>query len=108
MSLQKYIERVQFIDQLIRKKATGNITVLAKKLNLSKSGAEKFIREMKEIGFPITYCKKRKTYLYEHEGKMVDKLFFEEMDNSEMKNVNGGKSFPDFFQFFSDRNYRRF
>jgi bacteriocin-like protein len=93
MPLQKYIERVQFIDKLIRKKATGNIRVLAKKLNLSKSGTEKFIHEMKEIGFPITYCKKQNTYLYEHEGKMVDKLFFEEMDNSEMKKINGGKMF---------------
>ena len=108
MSLHKYIERVQFVDKLIRKKATGNINVLARKLNLSKSGAEKFIHEMKEIGFPITYCKKQKTYLYEHEGKMVDKLFFEEIDDNEMKNVNGGKSFPDFFQFFSDRNYSRY
>ena len=108
MSLYKYIERVQFIDKLIRKRATGNSSVLARKLNLSKSGAEKFIHEMKEIGFPITYCKKQKTYLYEHEGKMVDKLFFEEMDDTEMKNVNGGKSFSDFFQFFSDRNYSRF
>lgn len=108
MSLHKYIERIQFIDKLIRKKATGNISVLAGKLNLSKSGAEKFIHEMKEVGFPITYCKKQKTYLYEHEGKMVDKLFFEEMHDTEMKNVNGGKSISNSLQFFPERNYSRF
>lgn len=108
MSLQKYVERVQFIDNLIRKKAAGNATVLAKKLNLSKSGVEKFIQEMKEVGFPITYCRKRKTYLYEHEGKMVENLFTEELNDTEMKKVNGGKSFYHNIQFFSHRNYSRF
>ena len=83
VSLHKYIERVKYVDYLIRTKSTGNICVLAKKLNLSESGAEKFIHEMKEIGFPITYCKKEKTYSYEHDGKMVDKLFFDEMDHTE-------------------------
>lgn len=108
MSLQKYIQRVQFIDKLIRKKATGNANVLAKKLNLSKSGVEKFIQEMKEVGFPITYCRKRKTYMYQHEGRMVEKLFFEEMEDVEMKKVNGGKSIINSLQLFSERNYSKF
>lgn len=108
MSLQKYLQRVQFIDKLIRKKATGNSDFLAKKLNLSKSGVEKFIHEMKEVGFPITYCRKRKTYLYEQEGRMVEKLFFEDMDETEMKKTEGGKKLLNSLQLFSDRNYSRF
>jgi len=105
MSLRKYIERIQFVDKLIGKKATGNINVLARKLNLSKSGTEKFINEMKEVGFPITYCRKRKTYVYEQEGKMVEKLFFEEMERDELKKITGGKTF---FHLFLHRNYSRF
>jgi translation elongation factor EF-4 len=59
MSLHKYLERIKYVDHLIRKRSTGNIENLARKLQLSKSGAEKFLREMKEVGFPIAYNKKR-------------------------------------------------
>ena len=85
MSLHKYIERLKFIDELIRKKTSGNIHSLAKKLNLSKSGTEKFLKEMKEAGFPVCYCKKRKTYYYAEEGRMVKKLFDKEIGKDEMK-----------------------
>jgi hypothetical protein len=86
MSLSKYILRLKLIDSLIRKKSTGNSANLAKKLNLSKSGADKFIREMKEEGFPILYCKKRKTYFYSEEGEMAEKLFVTEINSEDLKN----------------------
>jgi len=105
MSLRKYFERLKQTDSLIRKKSTGNAESLAKKLNLSKSGTEKFINEMKEIGFPISYCKKRKTYFYNKEGKIAEQLFVEEINKEYMKKVMGGKCF---FQLFSKRNYSRF
>jgi Mn-dependent DtxR family transcriptional regulator len=104
MSLHKYLERIRLTDSLIRKKATGNIESLAKKLNLSKSGMEKFLHEMKEEGFPISYCKKRKIYFYKQEGKMAEKLFVEEKDIEDMKKIMGGKSF---FDVFPKRNYSR-
>jgi len=105
MSLHKYFLRLKLTDSLIRKRSTGNPACLAKKLNLSKSGTEKFIQEMKEEGFPISYCKKRKCYFYRQEGKMAEKLFVEEMEKVDLKKVMGGKSF---FQLFSNRNYSRF
>ena len=108
MSLHKYIERIKYIDYLIRKRATGNADCLAKKLNLSKSGVEKFIQEMKEVGFPIVYCRKRKTYVYEEKGKMVENLFYQEIDNVKMKDINGGKTPLIVFQVLSDHNYSRF
>ncbi|HEY5464667.1 MAG TPA: hypothetical protein VIJ95_15500 [Hanamia sp.] len=102
MPIHKYLERIRFIDSLICKKATGNTKILAKKLNLSVSGTEKFIHEMKEAGFPISYSKKRKSYFYNRDGKMVERLFTEEMDKDEMKKITGGRTF---FHLFLNRNY---
>lgn len=96
MSLHKYIERIKFIDYLIRKRATGNTEDLAQKLDLSVSGTFKFIKELKEEGFPICYSKKCKSYCYTKEGRLVSSLFeaeFEaEIDLTTMKKVTGGKS----------------
>lgn len=105
MPLYKRFERLKFIDSLIRRKATGNAETLAKKLNLSPSGTEKIIHEMKEAGFPISYNKKRKSYFYNKEGKMVERLFTEDMDKEELKRITGGKTF---FHLFSKRNYSTF
>lgn len=69
MSFEKYIERFRHIDSLINKKATGDTKCLAKKLGLSRSATLEYLREMKELGFPIKYCKKRRSYYYEEEGK---------------------------------------
>jgi predicted transcriptional regulator len=99
MSLHKYLERIKYVDHLIRKRSTGNIENLARKLQLSKSGAEKFLREMKEVGFPIAYNKKRKTYYYTEEGKVYNKLFEKETGREEMKKITGGvKIFQNFFK----------
>ena len=104
MSLHKYLVRLKRTDSLIRKRATGNAGNLAKKLNLSKAGVYKFLQEMKEEGFPISYCKKRKTYYYTEEGKMAEELFEKEISNGQMRKISGGKSL---LNFFSDYNYSR-
>jgi biotin operon repressor len=63
------------MDYLIRKKATGNQKELARKLGMSRSMVNEYIKEMKELGFPIGYCRKRNTYYYLEEGYMVERLF---------------------------------
>lgn len=100
MSIHKYFERVRFIDYLIHKRATGNIDSLAGKLNLSRSMAYHFLKEMREEGFPIAYSKKRKSYYYTEEGKMVDHLYTKDikwLSPDEMKMVTGGHNFSKLF-----------
>ena len=75
MPILKYIERLRYIDFLLRTKSTGNADALAKKLNLSRSSTLKYLREMKELGFPIKYSFRRKTYYYDEEGEMTINLF---------------------------------
>jgi DNA-binding IclR family transcriptional regulator len=91
MSIIRYFRKVQYIDSLISKKATGDQAELARKTHMSKSMLKEYLKEMKELGFPINFCKQRKTYYYEEEGKMVDALFIKEEDIVEMKNYKGGR-----------------
>ncbi|SFW66220.1 hypothetical protein SAMN02927921_03097 [Sinomicrobium oceani] len=77
MSIAKYFLRLQYIDFLIRMKATGDQGTLARKIHLSKSGLANVLKDMKGMGFPIKYDKNRQTYLYTREGKMVKELFVE-------------------------------
>jgi ribosomal protein S25 len=64
MSLLKYIERLKRMDDLIRRKATGTPDEFASRLGLGKSVLMDELRELKELGAEITYCKQRKSYYY--------------------------------------------
>lgn len=97
MPIKKYIKRFQYIDSLVRRKGTGNIKCLSKKLNLSRSSTLEHLKEMKELGFPIKYSKERSSYFYEEEGNMVDRLFVKEITREDLKAINGGKTFIQLF-----------
>lgn len=93
MSIVRYFKKIQFIDSLIRRKATGNQTEFARKAHMSKSMLKEYLKEMKELGFPINFCKQRKTYYYEEAGKMVETLFAKE-ELIEAKQYKGGYRAP--------------
>lgn len=90
MSLLRYFEKMQFMDHLIRRKATGNLDEFAGKTHMSRSMLKVYLREMKELGFPISFCKARRTYYYEQEGKMVKTLFAKEDATIDLKQYKGG------------------
>lgn len=98
MPIKKYIDRLRRIDFLLRTKAADNINCLSKKLKLSRSSTLDYLKEMKEMGFPIKFCNKRKVYYYNEDGKMTDSLFHKNISRDEMSKINGGKSFLKFFQ----------
>ena len=75
MSFLRYFKKLQLIDSLIRRKATGNQELFARKTCMSRSLLNLYLNEMKEMGFPIKYCKKRNTYYYEEEGHIVTSMF---------------------------------
>ena len=60
---------------LIKKRATGDRMSFANKAGMSKSMLSEYIQEMKELGFPIRYCRRQNTYYYEYDGIMVKSLF---------------------------------
>jgi len=76
MAILRYLAKMHYIDNLIRRKATGNQKEFARKLGISRSMLNEYIKEMKELGFPIGFSRKKNTYYYLEEGHMVDKLFY--------------------------------
>lgn len=90
MSIQRYFERLQAMDSLIRKKCTGNLDEFSSRMRMSKSMLKIYIREMKELGFPIEYCKTRRTYHYDEDGRMVKNLFIRTINDTELKTIKGG------------------
>jgi DNA-binding IclR family transcriptional regulator len=81
MSVLRYFRKLQMLDNYISRKATGNQEEFAQKTRMSRSMLNEYLKEMKEMGFPISYCKHRNTYYYEQEGCMVKKMFEARIDN---------------------------
>jgi len=75
MSFIHHFKRVQFIDYLVKKKATGDLETFAKKNRLSKRGLTNVLKEMREMGFPIKFSRSLNSYYYTEEGGLVKNLF---------------------------------
>lgn len=88
MNLTKYFERFDRLHRMIRRKATGSPAELAAKLDLSERAVFEYIRAMREMGAPISFCQNRRTYYYEREVQFS--MGFRELNNDEMKVVEGG------------------
>ncbi|MBN9351096.1 MAG: hypothetical protein J0H55_10480 [Chitinophagaceae bacterium] len=111
MSQHTYLERLRYIDDLIRRKATGDLKALSKKLHLSKSYTLKFLKELRSEGIPIKYSRKDNSYYYKVDDDLGNLLFKNdvrggksELSRDEMRNITGGKSF---LQLFSKSPYMR-
>lgn len=98
MSLIRCLKKMRYIDNLIAKKATGSQKELALKTGFSVSGLNNYLKEMREEGFPIHFCRKRKTYYYPDGGRMVDTLFEKNtISSEEMKQKTGGSLYCSFY-----------
>ncbi len=64
MKLIEQLQLLERLDQLFRLKATGTPAQLAARIGLSERQLYRLIQELKEIGFPIEYCKQRRCYYY--------------------------------------------
>ena len=77
---------------------------MAKKLNLSKSHTVAFLKQMKDHGFRIKYCRKMGCYYYTEEGSLVRSLFQKnttdnvgELSKNELRKISGGKTISPIF-----------
>jgi len=90
MSLYKYLNRIERLDALIRRKSTGPPKELACKLNISERWLYKLLEELKEeLNCPIAYDQRRQSYVYEEEGRMFFG-FQEILSDKEKRHVAGG------------------
>lgn len=93
MPLLKYIARLQRMDDLISKKRTGDSYSFARRLNISRSNLLIYLKEMKELGFPIKFRKSKSTYYYTEEGNLTASLFERKtLSRDELKKIGGGSN----------------
>lgn len=98
MGILKYIERAKRMDDLIRRKATGNAQEFARKLGISRSVLMDHLTELRELGAPIVYDECQCCYRYEGEFS----IFYNE---GRLKDNKGG--LMDSFPVFSSVRYYR-
>lgn len=77
MSFIKYLRRLEFVNYLIKKKATGNLDNFARKNGISKRAMSDFINQLRDMGADIRYDRTRKTYYYSTNGEIVCSKFME-------------------------------
>ena len=70
MSLTTYHERMQRIDDLINRKATGTPQELADKMELSKRMVFEYLSTMRSMGLSIRYCRLSQSYLYTDDQRL--------------------------------------
>jgi transcriptional antiterminator len=89
MKLFEEISLLERLDQLIRLKATGTPCELALKLNLSDRQVRRIIEELKDLGMPIEYCKRRQTYYYKEDVFM--KFEIAVINGNDKRKIIGGE-----------------
>ncbi len=77
MSLIKFIRRLEYVNFLIKRKATGDLATFSRKNSLSKRAMTDFLQQMKDLGADIKYDRKQRTYYYEKNGEMTKCVFMQ-------------------------------
>lgn len=87
MRLIEQLNLLSRLDNLIRRKATGSPNQLAGKLEVSERQTYRLINELKNLGFPIDYCKGRRSYFYSGQVKINFEII---VNNDEALRIRGG------------------
>jgi predicted DNA-binding transcriptional regulator YafY len=63
-----YFSRLERLDLLIRRKATGTPKTLSQKMGVSERTVYKYIEILESLGASIAYSKTKESYVYENDG----------------------------------------
>ncbi|TVR19902.1 MAG: HTH domain-containing protein [Balneolaceae bacterium] len=75
MKFAEQIERLQYLDQLIRKQKTGSPAELAGRLDISRSQLYNLIGYLNDIGMKIRFSRMRNSFYYECPDKDLEIQF---------------------------------
>ena len=92
MSLRNNIERVERMHQMIRYKRTGTPQQFARKMGVSQSMLYLLLKELKDLGAPIGYCKSRQSYQYIRPVELKFGFECPSLNEAELRAVRGGGS----------------
>lgn len=90
MNIIQKIERLKRLDQLIRLKATGSPKELSYKMGISRSVLLEDINILKLFGAKIDYCRIRRTYFHEKQGRFIVTFDEEHLNQKEQQKVRAG------------------
>ncbi len=93
MNFRKYIERIKYLDDLIRKEKTGTPEELASRLSISRAQLYNIIDDLKDEGLSIHYTRKRSTFYYAGNQKLEVSFSLKVISNEENKKIYGGLFF---------------
>lgn len=65
MKVDTYTSRLQTMNKLINRKATGNPASFARKLGISRSNLNIYLDYIREKGIQVIYDKDRQSYCYD-------------------------------------------
>jgi DNA-binding IclR family transcriptional regulator len=58
------LNRLQFLDHLIKHQRTGNAQELAEKLHIKRRQVYNLLNELKDIGLEIEYNRQKRSFIY--------------------------------------------
>lgn len=90
MKLFMYIDRVNRLHELIKRKSTGKPETLAKKLNLSVSRVYQIIEELKLMQVPIAYSRTMQSYYYTNEYEVLIDVQLRPLEEKDHYHTSGG------------------
>lgn len=95
MKLIEQLRLLERLDQLIRLKATGTPAQLASRIEVSERQLYRLIQSLKEMGFPIEYCKECQCYQYTEEVKLRVEI---QIAEEAMLKIKGGQTLTSFLE----------
>ena len=64
MQYEKYVTRVKYLEELIKKEATGSPKALASKLGISERMVYRYLTAIDGNPHPIKFCRVKNTYKF--------------------------------------------
>jgi transcriptional antiterminator len=87
------MEILQRMHKLIDASCTGTPCEFAKQLRISERHLRKIIDEMKDLGAPIDYSRRNKTYHYAEPFEINISCVFKYLSTQEEINISAGNTF---------------
>lgn len=91
MKFVEQIERLQYLDELIRKKSTGSPQQLAKRIGLSRSQLYNLIGYLNDMGMEVRFSRVRNSFYYSSQNKEFEiKFSIKIITGDESQTIYGG------------------
>lgn len=90
MNATKYLDRLKYMNELVKTRRTGSVKELAGRLRISESHLYRLIKDMKDMGAPIEFCRQSNCYYYTREYNLNVKYSVEEISEKGVRKIYGG------------------